>query len=46
METSALTDLDFMFNNHVRSVFTIIKRAVPHLKKSKGMYLTLYLQVS
>ena len=46
LETSAPTDLDFMFNTHVRSVFTITKRAMPHLKKSKGMYVTLYSHVS
>ena len=36
IETCTVQDMDFMFNVHVRSVFTIIKRAMPHLKKSKG----------
>ena len=39
LETTTLNDVDLMFNNHVKSVFSITKRAMPHLKKSKGMYL-------
>ena len=39
LETTTLNDVDLMFNSHVKSVFSITKRAIPHLKKSKGMYL-------
>ena len=38
-DTCTIKDVDAMFGSHVRAVFTIIKRAMPHLKKSQGMNL-------
>lgn len=36
VETTKLSDWDYMMNINLRSVFYLMKLAVPHLKKSKG----------
>ncbi|MFO7891335.1 MAG: SDR family oxidoreductase [bacterium] len=36
VETTELSDWDYMMNINLRSVFYLMKLAVPHLKKSKG----------
>ena len=36
IDTCTVQHVDLMFSVHVRSVFMIIKRAMPHLKMSKG----------
>ena len=38
IDTCTIENVDSMFGIHVRSVFMIIKRAMPHLKRSKGNY--------
>ena len=36
LDMCTVQDVESMFNTHVRSVFMITKRAIPHLKKTKG----------
>ena len=41
LEKCPVEDVDFMFSVHARSVFIITKRAMPHLKKTKGKIMAL-----